>query len=502
MEDKLQSVEKQYIKNLQTENQKWSSQTEKRLLELHRQWEQSKRKMLDEELEYLKATEIARVRLEEKEKHQREVQHVRKQLEDEFSAKAEKLKANEREKLQLIGNQKQLQDEEAHTQRQKLLEGMLSLKERESEVDLNNQLKTKSLQLEEERIKGLSEELKIKKSLLEDAEANYHRRLEEEIKRHKLKCEEEFRERRQNLELKEKQLQYDIDSFERQKSVYTNASNELQRTKDKLQELQVQLQNNKLQLASTLQQKDTTVQRLSEDYKAVKEREAALCKENATLQRNLLKSEEEQKGNSKVIKELTEKSVESEEDLQRLREELKQMDKNNKSKEKAWKESKKKMESKLEDENQKRQKYQHLYEELLTSYSALDQEVADLKLTLQQTQQVLDMELDRRRFNSIPRTETLPSDVESPVELPTSQEERHRLPTDTESNMDETSSTMAMIAQSKALFDRLETEAKELEESYQKFQSRINQMELDVYPTRSVVSEHPARSLLGNTSFD
>ena len=50
--------------------------------------------------------------------------------------------------------------------------------------------------------------------------------------------------------------------------------------------------------------------------------------------------------------------------------------------------------------------------------------------------------------------------MESPVELPTSQEERHRLPTDTESNMDETSSTMAMIAQSKALFDRLETEAK------------------------------------------
>lgn len=37
----------------------------------------------------------------------------------------------------------QLQDEETYTQRQKLLEGMLSLKERESEVDLNNQLKTK-----------------------------------------------------------------------------------------------------------------------------------------------------------------------------------------------------------------------------------------------------------------------------------------------------------------------------------------------------------------------
>ena len=44
-------------------------------------------------------------------------------------------------------------------------------------------LLTRSLKLEEERINVLSEELKIKKSLLEDAEANYHRRLNEEVQR-------------------------------------------------------------------------------------------------------------------------------------------------------------------------------------------------------------------------------------------------------------------------------------------------------------------------------
>lgn len=54
--------------------------------------------------------------------------------------------------------------------------------------------------------------------------------------------------------------------------------------------------------------------------------------------------------------------------------------------------------------------------------------------------------------------ETLPSDVESPVEIQTTQHEGHRTPTD--NNMDETSSTVVMIAQSKALFDRLEIEAK------------------------------------------
>lgn len=37
----------------------------------------------------------------------------------------------------------QLQEEEAYMQRQKLLEDMLSLKERESEFDLNHQMKTK-----------------------------------------------------------------------------------------------------------------------------------------------------------------------------------------------------------------------------------------------------------------------------------------------------------------------------------------------------------------------
>ena len=50
VEDQLQNVEKQYTKNLQRENQKWSSHMENRLLELHRQWEQKKKKMLDEEV--------------------------------------------------------------------------------------------------------------------------------------------------------------------------------------------------------------------------------------------------------------------------------------------------------------------------------------------------------------------------------------------------------------------------------------------------------------------
>lgn len=239
VEDKLQSVEKQYLEDLQKENQKWSSQTEKHLLELHKQWEHKKKKLLNEELEYLKMTEIARVKLEEKEKYQREVQNIRKQFEQEFEVKAKKLKASEKEKLQLLGTQKELQEEEAYVQRQKLLEDMLSLKERESQFDLNHQMKTKSLKLEEERITVLSQELKIKKSLLEDAEANYQRRLDEEVQRHKLKCEEELHEKRRHLELKEKQLQGDADSFERKQGIYMNASNELQRTKDKLQQLQV-----------------------------------------------------------------------------------------------------------------------------------------------------------------------------------------------------------------------------------------------------------------------
>ena len=44
-------------------------------------------------------------------------------------------------------------------------------------------LPARNLKLEEEKINVLSQELKIKKSLLEDAEANYHRRLDEEVQR-------------------------------------------------------------------------------------------------------------------------------------------------------------------------------------------------------------------------------------------------------------------------------------------------------------------------------
>lgn len=54
--------------------------------------------------------------------------------------------------------------------------------------------------------------------------------------------------------------------------------------------------------------------------------------------------------------------------------------------------------------------------------------------------------------------ETLPSVDDSPVDTQLHQHESHRTPS--ESKMDESSSTLVMIAQSKALFDRLEMEAK------------------------------------------
>lgn len=54
--------------------------------------------------------------------------------------------------------------------------------------------------------------------------------------------------------------------------------------------------------------------------------------------------------------------------------------------------------------------------------------------------------------------ETLPSVDDSPVDTQLHQHESHRTPS--ESKMNETSSTLVMIAQSKALFDRLEMEAK------------------------------------------
>ena len=55
--------------------------------------------------------------------------------------------------------------------------------------------------------------------------------------------------------------------------------------------------------------------------------------------------------------------------------------------------------------------------------------------------------------------ESLPSEVESPAGQASQQaDERNTSPTGVA--MDETSSTVVMIAQSKALFDRLEMEAK------------------------------------------
>ncbi len=52
-------------------------------------------------------------------------------------------------------------------------------------------------------------------------------------------------------------------------------------------------------------------------------------------------------------------------------------------------------------------------------------------------------------------------------------------------------------------FDEVVFVSQELEESYQKFQTRINQMELDVYPTmRSLDLQNSAQNLIPSTLFE
>ena len=61
----------------------------------------------------------------------------------------------------------------------------------------------------------------------------------------------------------------------------------------------------------------------------------------------------------------------------------------------------------------------------------------------------------------------------------------------------------SLVVSSRASVFKTVLVLQELEESYEKFQSRINQMELDVYPTtRSLDSQHPTQSLHRSTSFD
>uniref|UniRef100_A0A8C5VBW8 OFD1 centriole and centriolar satellite protein n=1 Tax=Microcebus murinus TaxID=30608 RepID=A0A8C5VBW8_MICMU len=105
-----------------------------KLNEYKREIEQQLRDEMCQKLKYFKDTEIAKVKMEEKRKYEKELAEFRNEFEKAFQAKSEALISREKNTLERIQKHQEIETKEIYAQRQLLLKDMDLLRSREAEL--------------------------------------------------------------------------------------------------------------------------------------------------------------------------------------------------------------------------------------------------------------------------------------------------------------------------------------------------------------------------------
>lgn len=203
----LQALDQSYAQKAEEQNLRTQQNLEERLLTFQRELETQHKHQLETELSLYKNRELVKVRMEEREKYQRELAEQRHNTTMAHQKKIEELRKTEHQMLERYRKKEQVsknnfsitdinalvlhisisitQDLEAglYAQRQSLLAELNSLKLRETELKGEVELKKKSIGVEEERLVKIEQQLIGREKAIERSKAYYESMAEEKAQK-------------------------------------------------------------------------------------------------------------------------------------------------------------------------------------------------------------------------------------------------------------------------------------------------------------------------------
>eukprot|EP00058_Branchiostoma_floridae_P015501 XP_002600989.1 hypothetical protein BRAFLDRAFT_232541 [Branchiostoma floridae] len=181
LNDKLRSVDERF--SVQRDQLAASSALtiEDRMLSYQRKVDEHARSQVKQEVAHFKETELVRMKLEEKEKTRREMDAIRRELEQEYRTKSDALLARERNAIERLQKQQEIQDKEMHAQRQAILEELETVRNREAQARREAEVNDRAVQIEQDKMKSLEENIHRREEAVRNIEETYEKRLNNEM---------------------------------------------------------------------------------------------------------------------------------------------------------------------------------------------------------------------------------------------------------------------------------------------------------------------------------
>ncbi|XP_043359903.1 oral-facial-digital syndrome 1 protein isoform X15 [Dermochelys coriacea] len=377
--EKLQLIDEQFA-DIYPQHQKFES-LEVKLIEYRKEIEDQLQTEMSEKLQHFKEVEIAKIRMEEKAQCQKEVSDLRREFERTNQAKSEALIAREKNAIERLQKQQEIEAKEVYTQRQSLLKDIEMIRTREAELKQRIEGFELAQKLQEEKNKAVDDALRRREIAVKNIEETYEQKLKNELLKYQLELKEEYITRTTRVTEDEKKNKEKAMLLREETIAVNSKKEELKQVVSHAKELELELDSVKAQVLLVNKQNQFLREKLKEiaDYPLLKEEKLELQEQNKLLRQQL---EETRNENLHFRDKLTQPSAEH----VACQAELRRVEHAKKLEQDEFETHKQLLEKKLQSEVERCAQLKIQLLDYETTIRKLNVQVEDLKLQLKQTQ--------------------------------------------------------------------------------------------------------------------
>ncbi|XP_014666830.1 PREDICTED: uncharacterized protein LOC106808581 [Priapulus caudatus] len=395
LHEKLRIVDAHYDGRKSEERGVWMTSVEDRILSFQRQLEERSRSELQLEVARFKEMELTQMRLLEQEKCRKELGNARREMEILYQSKCDALATREKNLAEQIQKEQEMLSKDAYAQRQKILEEIDTLRERETQMRRETEGHAREIALEKDKLKSWEEQLHQRALSNDKAQLQLAQRLEQWKLGYKQEQQQKYADRTCTLEASEARVKEDARRVKADEDELRRAKEEVRELSERIAQLEMQLYEAKSEMLTASKTSEALGDKVREmmDYKQVRLENAVLKNEIEHLKTKLAEEQSyrelEKTDHGRVVKELTEKLTKPSSDAVMMQRELERARAEHRQQLALLQYQQQQGDSRLQEELNRSKELIKRYEAQSRDARRLAREADDLRSQLQQTQLAL-----------------------------------------------------------------------------------------------------------------
>ncbi|XP_077199320.1 centriole and centriolar satellite protein OFD1 isoform X2 [Paroedura picta] len=483
--EKLQLIDEQFAEKYPQRH--ISESLEVKLVEYRKEIEDQLQAEMAQKLKHFKDVEIAKIKMDERARSQKEISELRREFDKDHQAKSEALTSRERNAIARLQKQQEIDAREIYVQRQSLLKDLETIRSREAELKQRMEAFDLAQKLQESKNKTVEDALHRREVAVKTVEEAYDQKLKSELLKYQLELKEDYIARTKKIAEEEKKNKERAIFLHEESISVDSKKEEFKQAVARAKELERELGSVKAQDLLLSKQNQLLTEKLKEvsDYPLLKEEKMELQVQIKIIQQQL---EEARSDNIQLRDKLTQPSSE----YIVLQAELKRVEQARKLEHDESETCKQFLEKQLQKEVENSLKLKTQLSDCENTIRKLNAQVEELKLQLKQTQTALENEvyrnpkpsfvnhtiIDYTGNGTVPRDIYIEGAFLNPLHVAgdTGMENATNLnPHPTLKHATSPDSDLEFVANTKTRIKELEREAEYLEEAYRNYQHRVIQ---------------------------